>query len=338
MATDPGTSIQSLKRYLKHAQSCGVDCTPLLIKTGIDPQLLDDNTNRIATDKLLQFLRAAIIASQDPCFGLNASRLIQPDTFDILGYIALNCATLRQAMEQVIVYESISGTSGNTELIPVGDQVMIRWSSHVEDPLIRRHSEENVIASWYRYAHQIVNLDDRPSEVWFTHSAPNIDDLSIYQQVFQCEVFFDKAYSGLLVQADKLDIPFPQANRDMLQLLQQQAEQQLQKNQQQPNTANVSQQVSNLIRLMINERIPSKELIAEQLGVSGRTLQRQLEQEGQSYKTLLQRIRQEMAQHYLKNSDLSIETISRKVGFADVRSFQRSFKQWTGMTPGACRE
>jgi len=331
------SSVQSIKRYLKHAESCGVDTTSLLADVQIDASVLEDNANHIPTKSLLTFLHSAIIASKDPCFGLNASRLIQMDTFDILGYIALNCASLREAMEQVMVYESVSGTSGVTEIIPLDDQVLIRWQSSVKEPLIQRHSEENVIASWFRYAQQIVNIDDRPSEVWFSHSAPAIDDLSCYQTIFHSPVYFDKPYSGLLISAEQLDTPFPQANRDMLKLLQQQAEQQLQQQKLAGQEKLVTQRVNNLIRLMINNSIPSKELIAEQLGVSSRTLQRQLESEGRSYKQLLQSIRQEMAEHYLKNSSMSVEAVSQKIGFADARSFQRSFKQWTGQTPGSFR-
>lgn len=332
------SSVQSIKRYFKHAESCGVDSANLLAKAEICADTLEDNTNRIPTQNLLTFLRSAIIASNDPCFGLNASRLIQMDTFDILGYIALNCASLREAMEQVMIYESISGTSGVTETIPLDQHVLIRWQSSVEDPLIQRHSEENVIGSWFRYAQKIVNINDYPSEVWFSHSSPEIKNLEIYQSIFHCPVHFDQPYSGILITQQQLDTPFPQANRDMLNLLQQQAEQQLQQQEISGRKNTVTQQVNNLIRLMINNSIPSKELIAEQLGVSSRTLQRQLEGEGQSYKQLLQRIRQEMAEHYLKTTNMNVETISQKVGFSDARSFQRSFKQWAGETPGIFRK
>ncbi len=337
MTQPPLSSVQSIKRYLTHAESCGVACDPLLEASGITRAALDDNTNRILTKRLLEFQRAAIIASDDPCFGLNASRLIQMDTFDILGYIALNCATLREAMEQVMIYESVSGTSGFTEVTPVDQQVLIRWQCGLDDSLLQRHSEENVIASWFRYAQQIVNIHDHPSEVWFSHTAPDIDDLSLYENLFRCPVKFEQPYSGLLIHPDQLDTPFPQANRDMLKILQQQAQQQLQHQSSEHQPQKVTHQVSNLIRLMINHKIPSKVLIAEQLGISGRTLQRQLEQEGQTYKGLLKAIRQEMAEHYLNNTNLTIEIISQKLGFADARSFQRSFKQWTGKTPGSLR-
>ncbi len=338
MTNANSSSVQSIKRYLKHAESCGVDCAPLLSAAGINLSDLNDNTHRVDNRSLLTFLRAAIIASGDPCFGLNASQLIQTDTFDILGYIALNCSTLREAMEQVIRYESVSGSNGVTELLPLDQQVLIRWRSSVEDELIQRHAEENVIASWFNYARQIVNVDDHPIAIWFSHPAPDLESLAIYQNTFHCEVQFEQPYSGILIDTQQLDTPFPQANRDMLKIFQQQAQQQLEQQNSQNPTRNVANQVTRLIRLMMNNGIPSKELIAEQLGVSGRTLQRQLEQEGEIYKDLLKQTRQEMAEYYLRQTSLTSEAISRKLGFADVRSFQRSFKQWSGKTPGSFRK
>ena len=130
-------------------------------------------------------------------------------------------------------------------------------------------------------------------------------------------------------------MPFPQANSDILQALQQQASRSLAD---QDRNLDTVHKVKNRIRLMMTNSIPSKELIAEQMGISGRTLQRQLKQEGFTYKEILQQIRREMAEHYLRSTRLSQDDIAHKLGFSDSRSFQRSFKMWTEKTPGSFRK
>lgn len=329
---DQTTSVQSLKRFLRHAHSCGVECAPLLQAAGLDSVDLEDNSHRVATSALNHFLSAAINASHDPQFGLNASQHIQADTFDILGYIALNCSNLHEAMNKVIQYEKVSGVSGLTQLIDVGDQVLISWQCSLEDALLKRHTTENVIASWYRYAHQIVNITEQPKAIWFEHSCP--DDVAAYRQLFQCETLFDQPYSGILIQRSQLDTPFPQSNSELLELLQQQADRHLQQCDSNQSTAD---KVTQLIEQTIGSGIPSKTLIAEKLGISGRTLQRQLEHEGHHYKDLLRDIRLAMANRYLQQTQFTIEEIAHKLGFTDARSFQRSYKQWTGKTPGSNR-
>jgi len=329
------SSPQSLKRYIKHAQSCDLDCTPILAKLGIDVAQLSDDSNRITNDKLHDFLTQVIPASGDPCFGLNAARHIQANTFDILGFIALNCASLKEAMEQVILYEQINGESGRTEMLELGQYVLVSWQCHNHVEILRRHMTENVLASWFGYAKDIIHLDDRPLKIWFEHDAPpEKKALDIYQQVFACEVAFNQQASGLLITREQLETPFPQANADILQALQQQASHKLLEIDLHRSLAT---QVKNRLRIMLNQSIPSRELIAEQLGMSSRTLQRQLNIEEQSYKDLLQEVREELARHYLKSTDLNLADIAKRLGFSEVRSFQRSYKAWTGRPPGQDR-
>ena len=56
------------------------------------------------------------------------------------------------------------------------------------------------------------------------------------------------------------------------------------------------------------------------------------------YEPTIQRTYQELAEHYLLRSDLPIQDIANYLGFTEARSFHRSFKGWTGMTPGEFRE
>ena len=71
--------------------------------------------------------------------------------------------------------------------------------------------------------------------------------------------------------------------------------------------------------------------IANSLGVSTRTLQRNLSAENTSFKQELQAVQKAMAFSYLKMK-LPTEEISSLIGYSDVSAFIRAFKKWTGMT------
>ncbi len=88
----------------------------------------------------------------------------------------------------------------------------------------------------------------------------------------------------------------------------------------------VADQVKNLLRLVLKQQTPSSEMIAEMLGMSSRTLQRKLDEEGTRYKDLLNELRLELALYYLKNTDLSLDSIAYQLGYAEASSFYRSFK------------
>ncbi|HFI0467848.1 helix-turn-helix domain-containing protein [Streptococcus plurextorum] len=71
--------------------------------------------------------------------------------------------------------------------------------------------------------------------------------------------------------------------------------------------------------------------IAHRLGVSVRTLQRNLSAENTSFKQELQAVQKAMTFSYLKMK-LPAEEISSLIGYSEVNAFSRAFKNWTGMT------
>lgn len=95
------------------------------------------------------------------------------------------------------------------------------------------------------------------------------------------------------------------------------------------------------VRSALLEGLPAGELsmpaVCRKLGVSARTLQRRLQEEGSSFQQTLDALRNSLAHHYLHHSSLSSTEISFLLGFEDPKSFVRAFQTWTGSTPQAAR-
>jgi len=83
---------------------------------------------------------------------------------------------------------------------------------------------------------------------------------------------------------------------------------------------------------------PSRETVAEALNISLRSLQRKLQEDGTSYKDLLDKVRQDLAEQFIGQSHISLGEISFRLGFATSSSFSRAFKRWMGMPPGEYRQ
>lgn len=78
---------------------------------------------------------------------------------------------------------------------------------------------------------------------------------------------------------------------------------------------------------------PTVEQVAAELGVSGRSLHRQLAAAGTSYQRVLDRLRCDEAIRQAMDHARSFKAIAAAVGFADPRAFRRAFKRWTGSSP-----
>nr|WP_315233604.1 AraC family transcriptional regulator ligand-binding domain-containing protein [uncultured Albidiferax sp.] len=95
------------------------------------------------------------------------------------------------------------------------------------------------------------------------------------------------------------------------------------------------------VRSTLLETLPAGEVsmqaISKKLGVSTRTLQRRLQDEGTTFQQTLDALRDALAHHYLRNTAMSSAEISFLLGFEEANSFARAFQTWTGKTPQTVR-
>lgn len=87
----------------------------------------------------------------------------------------------------------------------------------------------------------------------------------------------------------------------------------------------------------IDGRVPRLKQIAALEGVSERTLERTLAAQGIKFHQLVEEERRMKAAELIGNSTVSLTEIARLLGFTDMSSFGRSYRQWFGITPGQAR-
>ena len=78
--------------------------------------------------------------------------------------------------------------------------------------------------------------------------------------------------------------------------------------------------------------------VAEKLHVSKSTLGRRLESESNSFRTIIDEVKNLLAQKYLTSTDLTVADVAHLVDYTDTASFGRAFLRWNKMTPAKFRE
>ncbi|UVE16428.1 AraC family transcriptional regulator [Pseudomonas sp. LS44] len=329
------TSVPALLKYLRLAEQQGLDQEAALAAAGLSRADLADNGKRLPSEAHEKLLGHLLAASGDPLFGLHAAHFVQPGSWSVLGYITMNCATLGEAMSRIVPYEKLVGDMGVSRIEAQADHVRLIWTCRHQPGEIRRHMVENVLSSWLLYARWIADMHGSPQEVWFEHAQPTGAEVAEYQAVFGCPVKFSQESNALLVPLEYLNLPLRQADANLLRTLEEHA---LTLMAGLDSNEPLPQRVKNALRLLLKEGLPRKERLAERFNMTVRTLQRHLQLAGTSYQEILDELRQELAEHYLIRSELAVQDIAQYLGFTESRSFHRSFKSWTGMTPGEFRE
>lgn len=133
----------------------------------------------------------------------------------------------------------------------------------------------------------------------------------------------------LVFKKADLEKPFLTANNVMLDYLEPQLKERLAE-------AMTSESFTGIVQQKLYQAIPSGvftiEDIATSLGISSRTLQRNLTAEGTKFNQELQNVQKILAFSYFKNSEMTTEDVSYLLGYSEVSSFSRAFKKWTGQT------
>lgn len=331
-------SAPALQQFVKCAEHSHLARDAVLAATGITAEQLMDNAASFPCATLQRLLDYVLPRCHNPVYGLQTSQFVQPGSYGVVGYITMTSNTLGEALFRISTYEKLVSDMGLTHVDFEPGFIVARWDCHFEDPLVRRHVIEHVLASWVVYARWIMADGDNvsPVAIRLEHAAPEDPEiLRHYQHVFRCPVYFSQSMSAVVMSQEQLEKPLRQPDPNLRETLEQYAQSALRGLQERYSTVD---QVRALVRTVLRDQPPRKELIAEQMGMHIRNLHRKLAEEGASYQQILDEVRLELATEFLRDLRLSVEEVATRLGYSEGHSFIRAFKRQTGMTPGRFRQ
>jgi len=171
----------------------------------------------------------------------------------------------------------------------------------------------------------------KPKRVELARPAEREDGLEGY---FGCPVKYRAARNALVLRAADVELPFATHNDELLEMLAPQFENQLKEGQ---TKRSILEQVKWVLKRLLSGSRPDLVMVAKELGMSDRTLQRRITDEGSTFRQLLNETRHELVRQYLVNPAVEITEAAFLVGYEDPNSFYRAFRSWEGTTPAEWR-
>lgn len=257
----------------------------------------------------------------DPLAALRLGTDLQAGHLDIVGMLLLSCDTLGDGLEVLTEYAPIIGDNARFEIAPQGAEVQLRYLPAYVLCLPQR--VEAVMGCVVSLARWMTNGRFRARAVLLAH-APRADPAA-YEALLGCPVHFDQAVNAVCMDASELHHALVQAGSSLHQHLRALADGVLASLAQDGVSARVQQLVRAHPRW-------GKERIAEQLGMSGRHLNRKLALEAVSFKGLREALLHDMALQALRSGQ-AIGAVGQALGFSDDNAFARAFRRWTGESP-----
>ncbi len=177
-----------------------------------------------------------------------------------------------------------------------------------------------------------------PLKVLYSYAEPRHTQAPL--RLFGARTQYNQERTAIVFAREYLDSPLNPQITQARDQLEQQIEQ-LGQHQRQRYPASKPEALIRLeqwIRRHIHQDNCQLPVLAQQLSLHPKKLQRQLTALGLNFRRLKADIRLDMAEHYLRDSDLALTTISTLVGFGDLSGFSRAFKHRHQCSPLAWRE
>jgi len=157
---------------------------------------------------------------------------------------------------------------------------------------------------------------------------------TLLERHFGCRVRFKADRNALVFRSSDLNRPFVTHNAELLTVIGTHLESELKARN---ASVTVGEQVKQILRRLLAGKRPTLQDVAQELGLSARTLQRRLTDAGITFQHLVEETRRELARHYLKQHAVELNEAAFLLGFEDANSFFRAFHEWEGTSPSEWR-
>ena len=327
-------SVKAVGKIAAAVSERGVAPEELYRAVALDPAVLQDPDNRIPYAQIIEMYEQAARLTRDDAFGLHLSERISPKVFDLLSYVLLNSATFGEAMRRVVRYHSIWNDGAEYSLEVEGATARLRYHYlDADESADRRQDCEMTLAITMRAGQFSTGVEWAPIEVNFQHHAP--PDTSEHRRIFRCPIRFSQPFNEYTFDASLLELPVVEADPFLCEVLEHHAEELLARF---PRRGGLADEVRRMLFDALRGGDPGLDPVARRLRISARTLQRKLKEEGTSHQELLEEMRRDLSQRYLREPSMAICEVAYLLGFSEPSAFHRAFRRWTGTTPARFRQ
>lgn len=323
-------STTGVRLIVASAAARGVDSQELLTRVGLASDVLDEADGWVSEAVEWRLWEEAARSLRDPVFGLHVGEgMVDSECPEILYHAARVCPTVGQALQRLVRFFSVFHRRTRVRLEVDGG--LARFTKDGDGRVVQcPHGTLAMLGNVVLRLRSVLTGGFPVREVWFTHARPaNVDE---YARIFAAPLRFEQPCNALICERAQLDWQLPTRSPGLLELLDRHLAQIAA-----PPCDDFLDQVRRELADHLHDALLNVTRVARRLGMSQRTLQRRLQDAGRGFQDLLDEVRRELALRQLAEGRLTIGEVAHGVGFADLRSFYRAFKRWTGTAPGQHR-
>jgi AraC-like DNA-binding protein len=278
----------------------------------------------------IQAIESAAQATHTPDFG---RRLAERQGIEILGPVGVAARTAATVADALGIFGTYMAAYSPVIAIRVArladpERSFLTLEFLLDSPPPHAQTTELALGVSLRVFRLLMGADYSPLSVHLPHDplTPKAD----YVRYFGCTPEFASRTAGFTVRTADLGRPLHRddvAHRAVVDYL----------NGITPRDAGTVESVRTIVRQLLPTGAATLDLVAGQFSLHPKTLQRRLAEEHTTFAALVDQVRKDAADRYLRNTGISLTHLARELGYAEQSVLTRSCKRWFGMGPAAYR-
>ena len=306
-----------LTNYSEVARAGGLDPARMLLDAGLRTSVEQEPDLMIPVERVGQLLQASATLSGNESFGLCMAESRMLSNLGAVGMLIRDQKTLRDSLDVLMRYQVLLNGSLSLMIEEHSDVVVLREEVQPGKPQQpTRQRIELALGVMLRLMRQFLGAGWQPRSVRFRHPAPR--DASVHHRLFGYCVEFNADFNCIVCAKTDLDARNPSADPAMVRYAQQLLDASAK-----PLESTMIEDVRRTTLLLLPSGRCSVEQVAEHLGVACRTVQRGLAKQGQSFSSMVNEIRKELATRYVIESDRPLTEVAMLLGFSDPSALSR---------------
>jgi AraC-like DNA-binding protein len=310
--------------FLAKLKSVRIDPAFLFHKSGLPPTLCSCGDGMISPEQFFRLWHTLGEVSDDPAIGLRMATLNPPRHPSTIA--AQHARTFADALPH-LARSTVRYFSEQMRIVKTKNECSIEFTGALLNEGAPALFLDTAFALLLETGRRGTQLPLRPQRVELTRKGSYQE---IYEAHYGCCVRLKARRNNIVFRTNDLELPFATYNAELLATLNPQLEREIASRETQQTTSFRAKRV--LKRLLGGQHTDIDE-VAKELGMSRRTLQRRIAEDGSSFRQLLSDARRELARLYLLHPSLGLSQAASLLGYENSNSFLRAFRVWEGVTP-----
>ena len=298
-----------------------IDTTQVCRHAGLDEDQLRDPEARLPRDSAGKLWRAALEVTGDRFLGLHAGNVMAPRGNHLLALLVVNSESLSHGIRTALRYQELLSHGRVISIDESGELVQLGIHRVESEIPVTDNEIEFIALTLVKFLEFATFGAFRLERVQFAH--PYRGSIEEYERLFGCSIAFGEASTILFIPPEIYDLQLPAGDRFLQRHLESAAAEMYQR----IRVSGFLKTVSCKIGTLLPDGQCDVETVARALHLSRRTLQRKLQEEGTSFREVLDVTRHSIVVEGLARHQ-SHDEIAQRAGLANPRALSRAIRRW----------